>query len=106
MARKTLADLGTSPQAEEFKMLAEFHGELAQEVYDAQDTETRAVIDRIRDTLMAQCEGNVRGVSDTYTAHMLLHLAVEVVKDLAMLGIQVSNFTFPAKVCAACGSDA
>jgi hypothetical protein len=35
----------------------------------------------------------------------VLWMATELVKDLALVGLQVGNFQFPSDVCAICGGD-
>jgi hypothetical protein len=102
VARKLSAHL---VKAQEFISLAEYQGQVAREVYESQDDETRKVIDKIVTTLQNHSDGNVYGVDDQYTDSMVMHLAVEAVKDLAVCGIQVANFQFPADICAMCGGE-
>ena len=117
MARKSIADLKSSDKliaeaVEDFSAVSEIKYELAKEVYDAQDDETKAVIDRILATLQTYATGHINvgaGISvkidGEHLMHNLLWLAVEVVKDLALLGIRAENFEFPKGLCAVCGSE-
>jgi len=109
MARKSLADLYPHKEAlDEFVAVSLVKYEMAEEVYDAQDDETRTAINAIMGVLSTYATGNmtIKGesikVPDTALQQNLLYLAVEVVKDLALLGIRVANFEFP-KLCVTCG---
>lgn len=107
MARKSASDLLSAKQVatEQFTFLAEYQGQVAREVYEAQDKETQKVIDKIVTVLQNHSDGNVYDADDQYTEAMILHLAVEAAKDLGIVGIQVANFSFPDKLCAMCGGE-
>lgn len=123
MARKSIMDLRSADKLvqdalEEHQSVAEIKYELAKEAYDAQDRQTRAVIDRIVGTLQSYATGYINvqlqppeGVlvpvklDNTYLGYNLLYLAIEIVKDLAFLGVKVANFKFPKSYCARCGGE-
>jgi len=103
---------------EEFKMVSEIKYELAKDAYDLQDDETKAVIDRIVDTLRQYASGYITiqlnppegamvpvKIENKYLGYNLLWLAVEIVKDLAFTDIRVANFEFPQSLCAQCGAE-
>lgn len=123
LARKTLSDLKSNDKlveesVESFKSISEIKYELAKEAYDIQDKETKAVIDRIVSTLQVYASGTISvqlspptggfitvKIDNTYLGYNLLWLAMEIVKDLAILGIRVESFEFPPSMCAVCGAD-
>lgn len=123
MARKQITDLKSADKLvteaiEEHQSIAEVKYELAKAAYDAQDKETKAVIDRIVDTLRTYATGYIHvqlqpptgalvpvKLDNTYLGYNLLYLAVEIVKDLAFLDIQVASFEFPEAYCARCGAE-
>lgn len=107
--RKTDADLRATQVVEEFEAESLVMAEIANDVYYLQDDETRRVIDKVIDVLRASATGELVGVatnvSDDAVKDNTLWLAVEIVKDLSMVGLQVANFTMPSHLCANCGSD-
>lgn len=117
MARKSLLDIDPKLTAalEDFKSVSEIKYELAKEAYDAQDAETRRVIDRIHGTLQTSATGYVNLVVNRavypvkieadYLGFNLLYLAVEIVKDLGIMGIRVANWKFAETLCASCGAE-
>lgn len=123
MGRKTIGDLKSSDKLtadaiEEFKSVSEIKHELARDAYDLQDSETKATIDRIAATLMQYASGYINvqlnppsgsivpvKIENKYLGMNLLWLAVEIVKDLAFVGVQVANFEFPESLCASCGAE-
>jgi len=123
MARKTLSDLRSASKlqadaVDEYKLTSEVKYELAKAAYDAQDAKTQKVIDRMVETLRTYCTGYVTiqlqpptgalvpvKISNEYLGFNLLFLAVEIVKDLALLDIRVANFQFPQSQCAMCGAE-
>lgn len=92
-------------------MVSEMKAELAKDVYELQDKETKAAIDKIIGTLRSYSESSIKVLGEGVDIHKLtldmnlLYLAVEVVKDLGLVGYKVANFHFPTELCAACGSD-
>lgn len=123
MARKSVTNLRSADKLVEeavefFKSVSEIKYELAKDAYDAQDEETKAVIDRIHDTLRVYASGYITvqlsppsgdlvpvKIDNDYLTYNLLWLAVEIIKDLAILGTRVANFEFPPSMCAICGSE-
>ena len=103
---------------EEFKAVSEIKFELAKDAYDQQDSETKATIDRIVGTLRQYATGYINvqlnppegapvpvKIDNEYLGYNLYWLAVEIVKDLAFIGIRVENFEFPDTHCAQCGKE-
>jgi len=111
VARKTLADvdLVLRRATEEFESISLVKYEMAKDVYDLQDADTKKVIDKIMDILGQYATGYTTNgdvpVTDEYMNYNLLYLAVEVVKDLAFVDIRIANFTFPESMCAVCGDE-
>lgn len=123
MPRKSVTDLKSAKRKlneamEEFESLSEVKYELAKAAYEVQDAKTQQVIDRIVATLRTYATGYVtfqlappRGalstvkITNEYLGYNLFYLAVEVMKDLAMMGIKVAEFTFPPALCAQCGAE-
>jgi hypothetical protein len=121
MPRKQLTNLKSSDKLladaiEQFHGVSEVKYELAKEAYAIQDIDTKAVIDRIAATLRQHANGYIqvqldppRGalvpvkIENEYLGMNLLWLAIEIVKDLAFVGIRVAKFKFPEQVCAQCG---
>lgn len=117
MPPKSLTDIDPKLQSitEEFNAISVVKGQMAQDAYDVQDAKTKATIDRIVATLQASATGTVQlkvgrmmnpvKLSNEILGFNLLYLAVEIVKDLAFVGIKVANFKFDPKHCADCGSE-
>jgi hypothetical protein len=123
MARKSITDLPSSAKLtkdaiEQYKSVSEIKYELAKEAYDEQDAATQAVIDRMVETLRTYCTGYINvqlqpptgarvpvKLTNEYLGYNLLFLAVEIVKDLALLDIKVASFRFPKSMCAVCGAE-
>ena len=108
MARKSLDALN---RLDMFEEVSAVKYDLAHEVYDAQDDETKMLIDKIEHTLRQYATATVKigkrnwDITEEQLHFNLFYLAVEVVKDLALLDIRVGNFTFPEDVCATCGGE-
>jgi hypothetical protein len=123
MARKSITDLRSAPglttkAIEHIQSVSEVKYELAKEAYDEQDRATQAVIDKMVDTLRTYCTGYINvqlqpptgalvpvKLTNEYLGYNLLFLAVEIVKDLALLDIKVASFKFPKSMCAVCGAE-
>jgi hypothetical protein len=114
MARKTAADLNPSmPALDDFEAVSAVKFEMALDVYAVQDEETQKVIDLIAATLRQYSNGHAKlkvsgrfefvPIPEEMLNQTLMYLAVEVVKDLAILGIRVANFEFPPNICVTCG---
>ena len=89
--------------AEEFVTLVDYQHDLAREVYDAQDEETKAAIDKLKATLAQYNTGLSFDIPDKWIGIALFVIAVEVVKDLALLDIRVADFAFTEDSCVKCG---
>lgn len=99
-----------------FKRQTEARRKIAQAAYDAQDRDTRAVIDAICDRLSVistgnavvypEGKGNSPGVLVRVPAELtdanILFFATEILKDLAMMDVRVANYEFPTVYCAEC----
>jgi hypothetical protein len=122
MARKhasaKVTDKKLREAIEEFEALCEVRGELAQAAYDAQDGETRQVLERIRDRLRLASTGYAfiqvdpphKGVvsvkiDQRYLDFNLMFVATEILKDLGLFGIRVASFDFPPMLCTNCGGE-
>lgn len=117
MPRKSVTDLKTDDKIIEdaladFMAVSEVKGEIASDEYKAQDAKTRKVIDGMVATLANYALGTVKlaGVDgiviyEEAVRDNLLYLAMELAKDLALVGIRVGNFQFPTNLCAICGGD-
>lgn len=121
--RKSAADLKSADKLlaaalDDFKSVSELKYELAKEAYDMQDATTQAVIDRIVSTLQVYATGYINlqlsppngavvpvKLDNVYLGYNLLWLALELVKDLAITGIKVAEFSFPPAMCVKCGAD-
>lgn len=117
MARKTLADIDPELKSvlEEFKSVSLVKYDMARDAYTVQDKATQKTIDRIVGTLQQHATGYITAkvnnamvpvkIDNEYLGYNLLFLAVEIVKDLAIMGQKVSNFEFPEALCASCGAE-
>lgn len=105
-----LADL----KAQEFAEESEHRFHRAMDVYEAQDEDTQEAIDRMAD-VMKTIGRTQMWVSTSRTGprkivyfspdtirHNALYLAVEAVKDLALMDVRVANFKFIDR-CVTCG---
>ena len=112
MARKS-ADLLSgiiteSAKLTEFEMITLVQYESAKDAYDAQDDETKAALDVIKNTIrtyaLAETTDGIE-IDEDVLDQALLVLTMQVASDLALLDIKVANYSFPANICVACGSD-
>jgi len=104
-------------QLEIFKRATEARYELARGVFDAQPASTQEVIFRIQKMLLVNANGVVKfypkndrkqvaipvTVEMEYVEHNAFYMAIEILKDLAMMDIRVDEFEFPETFCAECG---
>lgn len=123
MARKSITNLKSNAKlvenaVAEFKSISELKYELAKEAYDAQDEDTKKAIDRIIGTLQVYATGSITvqlqppfgeyvtvRIDATYLGYNLLWLAIEICKDMALLGIRLAAFDFPQSMCAKCSAE-
>lgn len=100
---------------DEYVLVSEFKGVIAKDVYDAQDAKTRTMIDKVQAVLRAKATGIVKFkigrkehplvVSAEAVNANLLWLAVEIVKDLAFVGLRAGGFKYDTAHCFNCGSE-
>lgn len=103
MARKTMAAFDV--KSAEFSALAEYQYEVAMETLDKQDTETQALIQKVYGVLKQHSTGSKLAVTEDEVDKALFAVAMEVVKDMALLGIRLGEFVFPDNQCAKCGEE-
>lgn len=90
---------------------------IAMAVHGAQDGITKEAIERIRDRLVAYSTGLIKISPDGFSGMPVtvevevqyidfnaLYLAVGIMSDLAMVGVQIGNFEFPPGICSECGA--
>lgn len=105
----------TSPRqirewVEQWNEQAQARLRISMDAYNAQDAETQEILDRIRDRLVIGATGLIRlpdgstykVESEIVGAHAM-YVAVEILKDLAVMGVRVGKFKFPDAYCADCG---
>jgi hypothetical protein len=104
-------------QVKIFQRATKARYELARQAFDAQPESTQEVIVRIQKMLCVNANGVVRvyfngkrregGVTVTvdmdYIEMNAFYMAIEILKDLAMMDVRVDKFKFPESVCAECG---
>jgi hypothetical protein len=106
---KAKADKELQQWLENYKAQTEARLRMATDAYELQDSETREVIDRIRDRITAATTGRVRAsnghvirVDQELSDANVLFIATEIMKDLAMYDVKVANFEFPPSYCVQC----
>jgi len=104
-------------QVELFQRATQARYDLARQAFDAQDEQTQEVIVRIQKMLCVNASGVVKfhpngnrregGIPVTvdmdYIEMNAFYMAMEILKDLAMMDVRVANFKFPESFCAECG---
>jgi len=104
-------------QVEIFQKATKARYDLARKAFDAQDEQTQEVILRIQKMLCVNANGVVRvyfngnrregGVAVTvdmdYIEMNAFYMAIEILKDLAMMDVRVAKFKYPESFCAECG---
>ena len=93
---------------ENYRVQTEARLQMATEAYEMQDSETREVIDKIRDRIAIAMTGRVKTsnghvfqVSQELMDASILFIATEILKDLAMYDVKLANFKFPPN-CVGC----
>ena len=121
MARKhataKVTDKKLREAIEEFEAMCEVRYEIAKVAYDAQDTETQQVLDRIRDRLRLAVTGYIQVMVDPphsgvvsvkveqrFIDFNLMFVATEILKDLGLFGIRVASYKFPDMHCTNCAA--
>ena len=101
-------------QVEIFKRATQARYDLARQTFDAQDEATQDVITRIQKMLCLNANGIVRvwlkgskrqksfmvTVEMDYIEMNAFYMAIEILKDLAMMDVRVAKFKFPESFCA------
>jgi hypothetical protein len=113
---KAIPKRRVNKELELFRASTEARYRISREVFEAQDVQTRDVISRIQDRLMIGANGVIRVYPDgkrqqsvllnvglEYIEMNALYVAVEILKDLALMDVRIANFEFPKTVCAECG---
>lgn len=104
-------------QVEIFKRATQARYDLARQAFDSQDEDTQNVITRIQKMLCVNANGIIRVYVDgqkrnksyTVTVEMdyiemnAFYMAIEILKDLAMMDVKVAGFKFPESNCSECG---
>jgi hypothetical protein len=105
-------------QVEIFKRATQARYDLARQAFDEQDDDTQEVITRIQKMLCVNANGIVRvwlkgdkrreasvivTVDMDYVEMNAFYMAIEILKDLAMMDVRIANFKFPESFCAECG---
>ena len=98
---------------EEYELLSEIRAELATDMYEAQDEETKLLIDSVVKILRSHAEASIftkvgrsntsLSVTGETVKQNTLYLAIEIVKDLGLFGYKVGGFVFPEDMCSGCG---
>lgn len=88
----------------------------AHEIYKQQDADTQDALDRIIALLCQITRRNmwvqvgaredrlVLTIPDETIYNNMFYMAVEIIKDLAVMDIRVANYKHPANLCAMCGA--
>ncbi len=122
MARKSAVKQTKQAQIDEavdnWKSLTEIRFELAMEAFNAQDAATQRTIERIRDRLRLGAQGWITvklspphggtipvKVEQQYLDFNLLYVAVEILKDLAIVGVKIGTYKLPPMQCVSCGAE-
>lgn len=93
---------------EEIKRQIDARYRIAMAVYEAQDSFTKEVLDRVRDRLriaatgVVQINGKPYKLEQQYIDFNLMFIATEILGDLALNNIQVANFNFHPAFCSEC----
>jgi hypothetical protein len=103
-------------QLELYRKATEARYRIAMATFKIQDRKTQLAIEVIRDRLTTAASGSIRiypngkrkdsivvSVDQELVDQNLLYVAIEIVKDLAFMDIQVENFQFGTVHCAECG---
>lgn len=101
-----------------FQKATQARYDLARQAFDAQDPETQMVITRIQKMLCQNANGVIKlwpngnkraeravmvTVAMEYIEMNAFYVAIEILKDLAMMDVRVAQFKFPESFCADCG---
>lgn len=106
MAQKAMAD---------FSAEAKKRYDKAHRSYKQQDDDTQDALDRMttllcriaRKKMWVTTGGRqdrvVMTIPEETVYHNMFYMAVEILKDLAVMDVRVANYTFPADTCVECG---
>jgi hypothetical protein len=100
-----------------WQVQSEARYKIAMQVYEAQDSQTKEVMERIRDRIVAYSTGVIRiapegyrgetrtiQVDTKYVDFNAMYISAGIMSDLALVNIRIQNFEFPPGICADCGS--
>lgn len=123
MARKSVVNLKASEglvkdAVEEFYTVSEMKYEIAKAAYDAQDDDTRDMIDQLVKVLNLHATGYITVTLDPphggavpvkvekkYVDFNTLYIVTDMLKTLALFDIRVGKYVFPAAYCAQCEAE-
>lgn len=123
MARKSVVQLKDSDKlvqeaVENFYLVSEMKYEIAKAGYDAQDEDTRGMIDQLVKVLNLHATGYITVTLDPphggavpvkiekkYVDFNTLYIVLDMLKTLALFDIRVGKYTFPAAYCAQCEAE-
>jgi hypothetical protein len=103
-------------QLEIFEQATNARYRIARLAYEAQDSETRRILDMVCDRLKTAGSGYIRifpngkrnpsvaiPINLEFQDKNILFIATEILKDLALFDVKVANYKFPKVYCVNCG---
>jgi hypothetical protein len=123
MSRKSVTTLSAAKElvkdaVEEFYSVSEMKYEIAKAGYDAQDDDTRDMIDQLVKVLNLHATGYITvqldpphggpvpvKIQKKYVDFNTLYIVMDMLKTLALFDIRVGKYTFPAAYCAQCEAE-
>jgi hypothetical protein len=120
MARKSVVNLKETDKlvqeaVEEFEAVSEMKYEIAKASYDAQDDDTRKMIDKLVKVLDQHATGHITlsldgdsvpvEVEKKYVGFNTLYIVMDMLKTLALFDIRVGKYTFPDMYCSNCEAE-
>jgi hypothetical protein len=123
VARKSVVNLKAADElvkdaVEEFYTVSEMKYEIAKASYDAQDDDTRDMIDQLVKVLNLHATGYITVTLDPphggavpvkvekkYVGFNTLYIVMDMLKTLALFDIRVGKYTFPAAYCSNCEAE-
>jgi hypothetical protein len=123
MPRKSVVTLKANDElvkesVEQFYLVSEMKYEIAKAAYDAQDDDTRDMIDQLVKVLNLHATGYITvqldpphggavpvKVEKRYVDFNTLYIVMDMLKTLALFDIRVGKYVFPAAHCAQCEAE-
>lgn len=123
MSRKSIVQLRGTDElvkdaVEEFYTISEMKHEIAKAAYDAQDDDTRDMIDQLVKVLNLHATGFITvqldpphggpvpvRIDKRYVDFNTLYIVMDMLKTLALFDIRVGKYTFPASHCSQCEAE-